>query len=154
MARVPSIKRRGLIALAAMSGLFLQMAWATAHYPMLLANLGTTQNGAAMRTMVLCVHRAKQQKIFSALQKKKQTSQSIIPARVPADSSSTGEQNTPSDELCTFSIALTGTFIGDTSNHTVITAPDRSVTKVMVPLKEHKTANSSYLASLSRAPPA
>ena len=61
MARTITKKRNGLIAFAAMSGLLLQIAWATAHYPMLLANFGTTQSGVAVRNLVICVHRAKHQ---------------------------------------------------------------------------------------------
>ena len=156
-------KSNGLIAFTAMAGLLLQMAWATAHYPMLLANLGTTESGVSVSNLVICVHRAKQQRIFAALNKN-QSSPSTTPAQSTQIQSEiahsdqpvepVNNQNAPSDELCTFSIALTGADIATGSSNLALQTPITSSSIYRTPLLEKKLETRSFLASLGRSPPA
>jgi len=165
MAKTLTRKRRqtsqGLIAFGAFAGLLLQMAWATAHYPMLLANLGTTQSGVAVRTMVLCVHRANEQKIFDKLNQNRisdstlrSKSNNAIANQSPIDRASDDKQAPPADDLCTFSIAVTGNDVGNTTNLAVIPSSVMPTDRFISARDEQKTASTSYLAAQGRAPPA
>ena len=154
-------KGRKLVAFGAFAGLLLQMTWATAHYPMLLANLGTTQSGVAVRTMVLCLHRANEQKIFNKLKQsrisyntKSSKSHHAIDKQAPINRTSDDEQAPPSDDLCTFSIALTGNYFGNATDNIALPAPMVPTNKVYAVRKKQKSASALYLIALGRAPPA
>ena len=154
-------KGRKFVAFAAFTGLLLQMAWASAHYPMLLANLGTTESGIAMRTVVLCVHRANEQRIFDKLNQSQISSNTLsskshhaIDKQAPINRTSDDEQAPPSDDLCTFSIALTGNYFGNATNIGAVPKPVMPTDKVFTLRKEQKFTSASYLIALGRAPPA
>ena len=167
MARSNSINPRRLIAFTAMTGLLLQMAWATAHYPMLLQSLGMTDDGVSVRNLVMCVHRAKQQKILAKLNTNQShvdhaghaghaAIRSIAPdaTKTAQVDQSSDDQNAPSDDLCTFSIALTGNDLGSHDADLPLALPQLAVDAKVAFVKAQKTEGKSYLVPQGRAPPA
>jgi len=155
-------RSRRIVALAALSGLLLQMAWATAHYPMLLQNLGTTENGIPVNFLVRCIHHAKQQGIFAKIHLAPATSshaehQSLMhhADAVGGDpQTSDSDQNVPSDELCTFSIAIVGQAMALNADPVNLDAPLLHAGEYFSLIADQKAASISYLASRGRAPPA
>lgn len=159
------ITSRRIAALAAVSGLLLQMAWATAHYPMLLQNLGTTENGVSLNAMVKCIHRAKQQGVFDkvslipamnreAAQQSHMSHAGHLNQPVEQIQTSEGDENIPSDDLCTFSIALAGSTMGLDAQALSLDAPLLLAGTRFALQADQRAAAISYLASRGRAPPA